>query len=165
VFSLPATFRPGDGGIRGRKIAILTAAGVDGGSVTRTRAALSNAGAVVRLIAARLGGIETSNDESLESDATFETLPSVLFDAVVVPDGGGAADQLAALGDAREFLQAQYRHCKAILMLGTGERVVEAAGVPIRDGSDWAIVRDITSFMDAVGKHRNWDRATDPPRV
>jgi catalase len=163
--ALSLTFRPGDGGIRGRKIAILTAAGVDGGSVTRTRAALSNAGAVVRLIAARLGGIETSNDESLESDATFETLPSVLFDAVVVPDGGGAADQLAALGDAREFLQAQYRHCKAILMLGTGERVVEAAGVPIRDGSDWAIVRDITSFMDAVGKHRNWDRATDPPRV
>jgi catalase len=163
--ALSLTFRPGDGGIRGRKIAILTAAGVDGGSVTRTRATLSNAGAVVRLIAARLGGIKTSNDESLESDATFETLPSVLFDAVVVPDGGGAADQLAALGDAREFLQAQYRHCKAILMLGTGERVVEAAGVPIRDGSDWAIVRDITSFMDAVGKHRNWDRATDPPRV
>ncbi len=50
-------------------------------------------------------------------------------------------------------------------MLGAGERVVEAAGVPIRDGSDWAIVRDITAFIDAVGKHRNWDRATDPPRV
>jgi putative intracellular protease/amidase len=89
--ALSLTFRPGDGGIRGRKIAILTAAGVDGGSVTRTRAALTNAGAVVRLIAARLGGIETSNDDSLESDATFETLPSVLFDAVVVPDGEDAA--------------------------------------------------------------------------
>ena len=53
-------------------------------------------------------------------------MPSVLFDAAVVPDGAGAADRLSALGHAREFLKDQYRHCKPILMLGAGERV--AAG-------------------------------------
>jgi hypothetical protein len=26
-------------------------------------------------------------------------------------------------------------------------------------------VRDVQAFIGAVGKHRNWDRATDPPRV
>ena len=157
--------RPGDGGIRARKVAILVAPGVDGGSVTRMQAALTKAGAVVRLIAARLGTMATADDNSVEADATFETLPSVLFDAVVVPDGEGSADQLGSLGHAREFLKDQYRHCKAILMVGAGERVVEAAGLPAHDGSDWGIVRDLPAFIDAVGKHRNWDRATDPPRV
>jgi hypothetical protein len=50
-------------------------------------------------------------------------------------------------------------------MVGAGERVVEAAGVPTRDGSDWAIVRDLPAFIIAVGKHRNWERGNDPPRV
>ena len=163
--TLSMTARPGDGSIRGRKIAILAASGVDAASVTRTQAALSKAGAVVRVLGARLGGVETVNGEALESDATFETMPSVLFDAVVVPDGPRAADQLSTLGHAREFLKDQYRHCKPILMLGAGQRVVEAAGVPTGNGSDWALVRDLSAFVQAIGRHRNWDRATDPPGV
>jgi catalase len=103
------------------------------------------------------------NGNGLDPDATLETLPSVLFDAVVIPDG--AADQLSRLGQVREFLKDQYRHCKPILMLGTGDQVVEAAGVPTRDTSDWAIARDVEAFIRAMGKHRNWDRATDPPGV
>jgi hypothetical protein len=50
-------------------------------------------------------------------------------------------------------------------MLGAGEGVVKAAGVPADDESDWGVVRALPDFMDAVGKHRNWDRATDPPRI
>jgi catalase len=72
---------------------------------------------------------------------------------------------LASLGHAREFLKDQFRHGKAILMLGAGERVVREAGVPTEGSADWALVRDITAFIVAVGKHRNWDRTTDPPRV
>jgi hypothetical protein len=50
-------------------------------------------------------------------------------------------------------------------MLGAGERVVAEAGVPTNDASDWALVRDIDALVDAISKHRNWDRSTDPPRV
>ncbi len=163
--ALSLTHRPGDGSITGRKVAILTAPGVDAGSVTRTQAALSKAGAVVRLLAARLGSLGTASGEPVEADATFETMPSVLFDAVVVPDGPGAANELTALGHAREFLRDQFRHGKAILMLGAGERVVAEAGLPVNDKSDWALVRDVAAFIKAVGKHRNWTRPTDPPRV
>jgi catalase len=162
--ALSLTFRPGDGNIRGRKIALLIAPGVDGESVSRTHGALAKEGAVVRLVAARLGPVETE-EEALEPDATFETMPSVLFDAVVVPDGEGAADALASLGHALEFLKDQYRHCKAMLLMGAGERLADAAGVPTNDGADWAITRDVRAFIAAVGKHRNWERATDPPRV
>jgi catalase len=142
-------------------VAILTAPGVDASSVTRTQAALSKAGAVVRLLAARLGSVE----EGIEADATFETMPSVLFDAVVVPDGDAAAEQLALLGHVREFVKDQFRHCKPILAIGAGERVLAEAGLPTHDASDWALARDVDAFIEAMGKHRNWDRITDPPRI
>jgi catalase len=163
--ALSLSSRPGDGSIRGRKIAILLAPGVNAGSVTQAHAALTKAGAVVRLLAARLGTVAVTGDDDLEPDATFETMPSVLFDAVVVPDGERAASELGLLGHAREFLKDQYRHCKPILMLGAGAAVVEKAGVPTDDASDWAMVRDLRAFIEAVGKHRNWDRGMDPPTV
>jgi catalase len=162
---LSLTHRPGNGSIRGRHVAILLAPGVDAGSVDRAQAALAKAGAVVRLLAVQLGDVDTANGEDMEPDATFETMPAVLFDAVVVPDGDRAANELIALGQVREFLRDQYRHAKPILMLGAGQKVVAEAGVPTEDGADWALVRDVAAFVGALGKHRNWDRATDPPRV
>ncbi len=162
--ALSLTARPGDGGIRGRKIAILIAAGVDGRSVAGMTKSLGKAGAVVRLLAARLGTLEAGGGV-LEVDATLETMPSVLFDAVIVPDGESAAEELRSLGQALEFLKDQYRHCKPILMLGAGEAVVAEAGIPLDDETDWAIVRELPAFVAAVGRHRNWDRAIDPPVV
>jgi catalase len=162
--ALSLTFRPGDGSLRGRKVAILLAAGVDARSVGEAQAALTKAGAVVRLIAARLGIVAAADGDGMEPDGTFETLPSVLFDAVVLPDGRDAAEQLSLLGQALEFVKDQYRHGKAILALGAGQDVVEGAGV-LRDPTDWALVEDVPAFMKAVGRHRNWDRQVDPPRV
>ena len=138
---------------------------MDGEWVATAQKALTDAEAVVRLVGARLAPVETAGGDTVEPDGTLETMPSVLFDAVVVPDGAKAATTLAALGHAREFLRDQYRHCKPILLAGAGEQVAKAAGLPTDDRADWAIVRDLRAFMHAIGKHRNWDRATDPPRV
>jgi catalase len=162
--ALSLNARPGEGGIRGRRIAILLAPGVDAASVTDTQEALTSEGAVVRLVAARLGAVAAADGESLEPDATLETMPSVLFDAVVVPDGEGAAEAFALLGQAAEFVKDQYRHCKPILMLGAGRNVVEGAGVLIGQ-EDWAMNEDIEAFIQALGRHRNWERSLDPPRV
>jgi catalase len=92
-------------------------------------------------------------------------MPSVLFDAAVVPDGEKAAQELRSLGQALEFLKDQYRHCKPLLMMGSGESVVAAAGIPVDDESDWALARELPAFEAAVGRHRNWARASDPPPV
>jgi catalase len=162
--ALSLTARPGEGGIRGRKIAILLAPGVEAGSVTDTQAALVKAGAVVRLVAARLGPVEAAEGDPIQPDATLETMPSVLFDAVVVPDGQKAAERFALLGQALEFIKDQYRHCKPILTLGAGRSVVEGAGVLFAK-EDWALAGDVKAFIQAVGRHRNWDRAVDPPQV
>jgi catalase len=126
---------------------------------------LTKAGAVVRRLAASLAAVETADGDYLEPDATFETMPSVLFDAVIIPDGERSATEFASLGQAVEFLKDQYRHCKPILLLGAGEGLAVEAGVPVDDEADWALVRDSKAFAVAVARHRNWDRATDPPLV
>ena len=162
--------RPGDGRIATRKIAILIAAGVDGKSAMAVHMALTDAGAVPRLVAARLGPVESSTGDPLDADATLETMPSVLFDAVVIPGGALSAAALSQLGHAVEFVKDQYRHCKAILALGAGRALLEKATIPL-DGDDAALILGdagpaaTKAFIAAVSKHRNWDRAMDPPPV
>jgi catalase len=164
--ALSLTARPGDGSIRGRRIAILLTGGVEASSVAGTHAALMKAGAVVRLVAPRLGGVCTADGgEPIDPDATLEIAPSVLFDAVVIPDGDEAARRFSLLGQALEFIKDQYRHCKPILMLGSGRKVVEGAGVLVGRGDDWALTTELSAFVKAVGRHRNWERAADPPLV
>lgn len=163
---------PGDGRVITRKIAILIAAGVDGEGVRAIHGALTDAGAVPILLAARLGHFHSTTGDALKADGTFETMASCTFDAVVIPDGTDAIQVLSELGHAVEFVKDQYRHCKAILAIGAGENLLTAATIPT-GGADSALVLAtsdlsqgaVDSFITAVAKHRNWERATDPPHI
>jgi len=163
--------RPGDGSIRGRKVAILVAAGVDGAGAMAIHAALTQAGAVPRIVAPRLGAVASESGDALEPDATLETMPSVLFDAVVVAGGEASADALCDLGHAVEFVTDQYRHCKAMLGIGAGGRLLEKAGIDVTEDDSALMVADgadskvTAAFIAAIAAHRNWDRALDPPPV
>ncbi len=169
--------RPGDGSIRGRRVAILIANGVDGAAATALHAGLTARGAVPRLVGPRLGQVLTDEKEPLEVEVTLETTPSVLYDAVVVPGGKEAAVILGNIGLALEFLKDQYRHCKPILAIGAGRDLLENAGVPARlpDGSpdpglllveeDEELKRTLSKFEGALAKHRHFARELDPPAV
>jgi catalase len=168
--------RPGDGSIRTRQIALVVADGVDGAAVSMLQAGLLAKGAVPRIVAPRIGPVQTADGEPLDADASLENEPAFLFDAIVLPDGAAAVDALLLQGRALEAIKDQYRHCKTILALGESQRLVEAAGLPMDlpdgtpdpglllldpDALDDALAR----FVDAVAMHRHWDRETDPPRV
>ena len=135
--------------------------------------ALSRQGAVPRYVGPKLGSVESSDGKSIDVEVTLEAAPSVLFDAMVLPDGDAAVEMLAAVGHTAEFVKDQYRHCKAILALGDGARLLQAAGIPAPSGDDGALVvvpeakaaPGLKSFVAALASHRNWDRATDPPKV
>jgi len=166
--------RPGDGSIRTRRIALLVADGVDGSSLRTLHAALAAEGAVPRFVGPKLGAVETSDGGSIDVEVSLETAPSVLFDAVVLPDGDGAVNALAAVGLVPEFIKDQYRHCKTILAIGAGARLLEKAGIPreLLDGADdpGILLSDDASrvarqFIAAIAKHRHFDRYADPPRV
>lgn len=104
--------------------------------------------AVPSLVAKRLAAIDAGG----APDTTFETMPSVLFDAVVIP---GGSTQLASPGHDVEFVRDQYLHCKAILDLGSAETLFEAAGTPSEREGDWAMTADVKDFIEAMARHRN----------
>ena len=164
---------PGEVGIATRKIAVFVADGVDAGPLNTLMSELSGAGAVVRLLGMRLGTVRADGDD-LEVDATLENSPSVLFDAVVLPDGSEAIEALAGDGRAVEFLKDQYRHGKTILALGTSAKLLEKAGIPrtppsgisdpgliVQAGADYAV--DADAFLQAIARHRHPEREQDPP--
>jgi catalase len=166
--------RPGDGSIRTRRVAILVADGVDVGVAQALHAALLAEGAVPRFVGPRLGTVRGGNGAELEVEITLETGPSVLFDALALPEGAAAAKLLAGVGQAVEFIKDTYRHCKPILAVGAGKELLDAAQIPtaLPDGKpDPGLLvvpasdRGTEQFIAAIAKHRHFARQTDPPKV
>ena len=168
---LSLMFRPGDGGVRTRRVAILVEAGIDAKWLSTTHEALLAAGAGVRFVGTRIGLYDSLQGTTFDADASMENEPSVLFDGMIVPDG---ADLLAALSDdgrSAEFVRDQIRHCKTILVVGTGADLLTQAGLP-EDYEDPGLLRVATGdrgavarFIKALGKHRHPERDADPPIV
>ena len=164
--------RPGDGGIRGRKVALLVADGIDAETLRQAHGALAAQGAAPRFVGVRLGQVNPRRGPPIHVEVTMETAPSALWDAVVLP---GEDAVLARYGQALEFIKDQYRHCKAILALGGSSAVIEKAGLPtaLPDGGEdpgLVVARDgtgsaVASFVAALAKHRTYARETDPPIV
>lgn len=174
--SLSLLSRPGETGIRSRRVAILVGNGVDGGMVRAMYAALLAEGAVPRLVGQRLGAVSSLDGCPLEVEVTFEAMPGVLFDAAIVPDGGELAGTLEVDANAVEFLRQQYRHGKPLLAVGSGSELLVAVGValPLPDGSadPGVIIVDggdseagLATFKAVLARHRVYARETDPPRV
>ena len=169
--------RPGDGSVRTRRIAILVADGVAGADVRALHEGLTAQGAVPRFVGARLGSVASADGgERIEVDTTMEAVPAVLYDALVVPSGREAIKILGNLGQAAEFVKEQYRHCKPILVIGAGRDLVENAGVPLTlangDPDPGMLVfpdeqadEALAKFVEAIAKHRHFDREMDPPPV
>ena len=167
--------RPGQNGIGTRRIAILVADGIVGESITRIHEALASQGAVPRYVGGKLGALKTHTGDSIEVEVTLEAAPSVLWDASVLPDGQDAVDALGANGQALEFIKDQYRHCKPILAFGVGSSLLGKAAIPgtLPSGEDDPGLllsssneaNAVRSFVDAILKHRHFERETDPPRV
>lgn len=173
--ALSLTALPGEVGVRTRRIAILVADGVEGRSLKSIHAALTDAGAVPRFVAPRLGTCATTNAGNIEADASLENSPPVLFDALVLPDGDRGLAALTADGHTMEFVTNQYRHCKTILALGASGALLQSAGISASlpgGGVDGGILtmepgdaKAAKAFMAAVAKHRHPERDSDPPLV
>jgi catalase len=131
---------------------------------------------VPRFVGVKMGAVSAADDTALEIEVSLEAAPSVLWDGLVIPTGDGVADVLAQSGHALDFLKDQYRHCKPILLLGAAAALLEVARIPSPQGSEAPDpglllfpgddhVTAVSAFVDALAKHRHFDRETDPPRV
>ncbi|MDB5935673.1 MAG: catalase [Massilia sp.] len=174
--SLSLLARPGETGIRTRRVAILVAAGVDGAGVRAIYASLLADGAAPRVVSSQLGKVKTSDNGTLDVEITLEAGPSVLYDAVVVPDGEASVAALSRDANALDFVRQQHRHCKPIMVIGAGAGLLQAAGVPatLPDGADdpaligthsETAANALAAFKTALAGHRSFARETDPPQV
>jgi catalase len=168
--SLSLLSRPGQTGIRTRRVAILVGPGVDADQVRAIYAGLLEDGAVPRLVGTMLGKVKAAAGKALDVEVSLEAGPSVLYDGMVVPDGAAAAEALARNAHAIDFVREQYRHCKPILALGAGAGLLTKAMIPptLPDGSsDPGLLVDgaLDAFKQALAGHRAFARETDPPLV
>jgi catalase len=166
--------RPGDGSIKARKVAILVAPGIVGQTAFNVHAALFAEGASPRFVGPHIGAIETADGVALQADASFENEPGFLFDALVLPDGADGVGELAAQGQAMDFVTDQYRHAKPILVMGASSVLLDQAGIavdlPGGQADPGIVIDDGTgsathAFIQALAAHRHPERETDPPMV
>lgn len=127
--SLSLMARPGQTGIRTRRVALIVADGVDGERLRAVYQALAAEGAVPRYVGLRLGTVQPRNGPPIHVEVSVEAMPSALWDACVIPDGEDAAASLGAAPEVKEFLTDQYRHCKPILCLDPGHRLLGHIGL------------------------------------
>jgi catalase len=152
------------GNIATRKIAILAAEGVRVRDVAAVREALRRRGAQGLVLAARLGELKGEGG-SLTVDHALATMPSVVFDALVIPGGRKSADVLRGSGDALHFVAETFKHVKAICVVGEGADVLAAAGLPANALQAEGIVSGDTiedvldEFVTTLGRHRAWSRS------
>jgi catalase len=149
------------GGVKGRKIAILAADGVDGKQVAAIKKAADKAGVTAELIAKFGGAIKDASGKGLKVDRPAPNAASVFYDGVIVPGGPASAEAVAASGLAVHFVSECFRHCKTVGAIGEGRQVLEKAMLA-GDAPGVVTAKSATGFADAFLKalaaHRHYDR-------
>ncbi|WP_316820236.1 catalase [Pedobacter gandavensis] len=156
--------------IKTRKIAFLAADGLDAGALDTVKKALLAEGAVVEIIAPKLGAVKAQDGTEFPVDQSFLTAASVLYDAVYVV--GGAAEILKGEANALHFVNEAFKHCKAIALDKQSIKFIELTYLSERlakDPSDKSMLDEgiiveadqvllAKQFIKAIAQHRFWER-------
>ena len=145
--------------IETRRIAIFAEPGVDVKEVKNIKNALKEQKAMVKVVSSKLGEIISDND-TLAIDESILTSASVLYDALVIPNGNDEMKKMLE-SDKRfgEFLQNSYKHFKAIAVNGTAVDYMKKTLADIYTSDKGVIMnKSVDDFIDAVKQHRFWDR-------
>lgn len=153
----------GNQSLKGRRAAVLVADGVSQKSIEGVCKALEGQGVHPQIFAPHMGMVKTAEGKEIKVAGTISGNPSVLVDAVVVPEGEESLQTLMRDGDAKYYLCQAYKHLKAIGLPGDARQLLEAAGLP-DDAEDAGLVTEdgtektMTMFLEAMKQHRVWDR-------
>lgn len=152
-----------DGNIKGMRVSLLTADGVSLKSVEEICNALHKEGVHPQILSPHMGSVKTEEGEDLMVDGSLAANLSVLFDAVIVPEGQESIQTLLMDGDAKYHLRQAYRHLKAIGLPGDANAMLEAAELP-QDMDDAGLLMPkdtkalMKPFITAMKQHRTWAR-------
>jgi len=115
--------------LAGRKVGLLVTDGADAAIVAGVVAAAKASGAVVQIVAPRVGGVALSDGSRLAVNHQLASGPSVLFDTVaVVASADGVAALLGEAG-AVAWVHTAFSHLKVIGFTAAAQPLLDAAGV------------------------------------
>jgi catalase len=144
----------------GRKIGVLATDGADAGLLHAIHEAAKKEGAMVELIAPKIGGIKASDGKLVPVQQKVNGGPSVLYDAVVLLLSKEGATLLAEEATARDFAADAFAHAKFIGYTQAAMPLLQKAGVTEPDGGCVAMdaPADAERFIEACRAVRFWKR-------
>ncbi|WWC60089.1 uncharacterized protein I303_102653 [Kwoniella dejecticola CBS 10117] len=165
----------------GRKVGIYLLPGYSYAQVEPLKLAFSAAGMMVKFVGPGTGKVEAGNGQTQIAEFTFENSRSTHFDALIFI-GGDSDDYTKKLKNGRLIHAAReaYMHLKAIAATGNAVGWLTDLALPGDLPADAKTKSEITQangvllapsvgvgaefsekFIDAVAKHRVWDREVD----
>ena len=143
----------------GRKVGVLVSDGCDGGIVKKLAAALKKEGAMMEIVAPKVGGVEAADGSFIEGQQMIDGGPSVLYDAVALIVSPEGAETLTKEATARDFVADAFAHCKFIGHVEAAQPLFAKAQVELDEGFiDLGSAAGIASFIENCRKLRLWAR-------
>jgi catalase len=150
------------GSLRGRKLGVLLTDGADGALFDALVAAVEAEGALLEVVAPKVGGATLSSGTLVEARQQLKGGPSVLYDAVAVLSSAAGTELLVDDPAARDFLADAFGHCKFIALHPSAVPLVAKAGLPpdLDDGVFvMGKVADVAPFVAKLkAEMRYWPR-------
>lgn len=145
----------------GRKVGALVTDGVNAELLKSLEAGLKEEGALLEIVAPKVGGVEASDGSWIQAKQKVDGGPSVLYDAVALLPSPDGAQMLAKEPAARDFVADAFAHMKFIGYIDAATPLMEKAGVNgNRDEGFIALdSRDCKPFIAACRKLRYWPRS------
>ena len=149
---------------KGRKVGALLSDGVDIKLFHALKSALDSEGALLEIVAPKVGGVEASDGSWIEAKQTIEGGPSILYDAVALMISEQGAKLLMAEPAARDFVADAFAHMKFIGHTPAATAWFEKAGIGEKRDEGFIALNneiDCSAFVSACQQVRYWDRRTD----
>ena len=145
--------------IKGRKVAALVTNGVDDKVLEALRKAIEKEGALLAIVAPKIGGVTTAKGKKLPADQALSSAPSVLFDAVAILPSEAGAEALAKEAAAIDWLRDAFGHLKIIGYVAEAAPIFAKAAVA-RDADEGVVdlASGVAGFVKAAKNHRIWAR-------
>ena len=143
---------------KGRVMGVMLTDGFDGGLLAELEKQLANGGALIKILAPKVGGVLCSKNNLHAVDEKIGSAPSVLFDAISVLPG---RDDLSANPAAVDFVKDAYVHCKFIGWTETATAVFDACrltGVKDKGLCMLTNERSVADFVMSCNALRYWPR-------
>ena len=146
---------------KGRKLGVLVTDGVDSEILDALESAVETDGAMIEIIAPKVGGVEASDGSWIEAAQKLEGGPSVLYDAVALLPSESGAQMLSKNPAARDFIADAFAHRKFIAYVDTASSLLAQAGVMESRDAGFVMLKepaDAAAFIEACGELRFWPR-------